>query len=163
MAFEPFRKTDLPSMANFNAKFLSAIDTAVPVGSVFWCASENIPDGFLLCDGSELNRETYSALFTVIGTVFGEGDGSTTFSLPDLRAKFVRGAGESNGYTGVFGETQEATNFVSGEHIIDSDVNDYDKFDDRASHMGANSTSWINEYHYYTRPYNIALTPIIKY
>lgn len=49
-------------------------------------------DGFLLCDGSAVNRETYADLFAVIGTTFGEGDGSTTFNLPDFRGRFIQGA-----------------------------------------------------------------------
>lgn len=49
-------------------------------------------DGFLLCDGSAVSRETYADLFAVIGTTFGAGDGSTTFNLPDLRGRFIQGA-----------------------------------------------------------------------
>ena len=59
-------------------------------------------DGFLLCDGSAVNRETYADLFAVIGTTFGEGDGSTTFNLPDLRGRFIQGA------NGDLGEYKEA-------------------------------------------------------
>ena len=49
-------------------------------------------DGFLLCDGSAVSRETYADLFAVIGTTFGDGDGSTTFNLPDFRGRFIQGA-----------------------------------------------------------------------
>lgn len=49
------------------------------------------PDGWTLCDGSAINRATYSALFTVIGTTYGTGDGSSTFNLPDLSNKFIQG------------------------------------------------------------------------
>lgn len=41
-----------------------------------------VPDGFLLCDGSELSRTLYPELFAVIGTTYGEGDGETTFNIP---------------------------------------------------------------------------------
>ena len=50
------------------------------------------PDGWLLCDGSAINRGTYSSLFSVIGTTYGTGDGSTTFALPNLIDKFVEGS-----------------------------------------------------------------------
>lgn len=50
-------------------------------------------DNWFLCDGQEVNRVTYSALFEIIGTNFGEGDGVTTFNLPDYRGKFLRGLG----------------------------------------------------------------------
>ena len=61
-----------------------------------WCgASNNVPSGWLYCDGSAVSRETYSALFDVIGTAFGSGDGSTTFNLPDMREAVPKGAGET--------------------------------------------------------------------
>ena len=53
------------------------------------------PTGWLLCDGSAVSRTTYADLFAVIGTRFGAGNGSTTFNLPDLRDRFVVGAGTS--------------------------------------------------------------------
>jgi microcystin-dependent protein len=45
------------------------------------------PTGYLLCDGSAVSRTTYAALFAVVGTTFGVGDGSTTFTLPDYRGR----------------------------------------------------------------------------
>jgi len=44
-------------------------------------------DGWLLCDGQAVSRTTYSALFAIIGTQYGIGDGSTTFTLPDARGR----------------------------------------------------------------------------
>jgi len=55
-----------------------------------WC-STSVPDGFLNCDGSAVSRTTYSALFAVVGTTYGSGDGSTTFNVPDLQDKVVKG------------------------------------------------------------------------
>lgn len=54
-------------------------------------------DGFLLCDGSAVSRETYADLFAVIRTTFGAGDGSTTFNLPDFRGRFIQGANRDLG------------------------------------------------------------------
>ena len=62
-----------------------------PVGTVISYMGTTIPDGWLLCDGSQINRTTYAGLFTAIGTSVGSGDGSTTFHLPDLRGRFLRG------------------------------------------------------------------------
>lgn len=53
--------------------------------------------GALRCDGSALSRVTYADLFAVIGTTFGEGDGKTTFNLPDARGKVLEGATDSPG------------------------------------------------------------------
>lgn len=52
-----------------------------------------VPSGWLLCDGSAVSRTTYSALFAAISTIWGAGDGSTTFNLPDLRRRTTIGAG----------------------------------------------------------------------
>lgn len=58
--------------------------------------SEKIPTGWLPCDGRAVNRSEYLNLYNAIGTCWGEGDGSTTFNLPDLRGMFLRGvSGES--------------------------------------------------------------------
>lgn len=60
-------------------------------GSVNMYAGITIPDGWLLCDGSAVPRATYPQLFGTIGTVYGVGDGSTTFNLPDFTNAFPRG------------------------------------------------------------------------
>jgi microcystin-dependent protein len=49
------------------------------------------PSGWLLCDGSAINRSTYATLFGIIGTTYGSGDGTTTFNLPDLRGRVAVG------------------------------------------------------------------------
>lgn len=61
------------------------------VGQVCFFGMATAPDGFLYCDGSAISRTTYASLFTAIGTLYGTGDGSTTFNLPDLRGEFIRG------------------------------------------------------------------------
>lgn len=61
-------------------------------GMIYPYAGENPPIGFLLCDGQAVSRTQYSALFDVIGTTYGEGDGETTFNLPDLRTRVPIGA-----------------------------------------------------------------------
>jgi len=65
-----------------------------PAGSMMMFASLSIPTGWLLCDGSVISRATYSRLFDVISTTFGVGDGSTTFSLPDMRSSVPIGVGQ---------------------------------------------------------------------
>ena len=63
----------------------------VPTGTVSAFAGSAAPTGYALCDGSAVNRTTQAALFAVIGTTYGIGDGSTTFNLPDLRGRVVAG------------------------------------------------------------------------
>lgn len=57
------------------------------VGFAVAYTGSSIPSGYLLCDGSAVSRTTYAALFAVIGTTYGVGDGSTTFNLPDATGK----------------------------------------------------------------------------
>lgn len=61
----------------------------VPTGVIIAWTTTSAPTGYLLCDGSAVNRTTYSTLFGVISTTYGVGDGSTTFNLPDLRGRVV--------------------------------------------------------------------------
>lgn len=68
------------------------VHTGVPVGTVIHFAASMPPKGYLKADGSAVSRETYPDLFAVIGTRFGEGDGTSTFSLPDLINRFVEGS-----------------------------------------------------------------------
>ena len=63
---------------------------SVPAGTITSFAMSGTPHGYLKADGSTLSRSDYPALFAAIGTTFGEGDGPTTFSLPDLRGEFIR-------------------------------------------------------------------------
>lgn len=66
-------------------------DVVLPVGLVGDFAGVNAPQGWLFCYGQTVSRITYADLFAVIGTVFGVGDGSTTFGLPDCRGRAVAG------------------------------------------------------------------------
>lgn len=75
---------------------------ASPVGSVIaygGLLDPNLPPpaGWLLCDGSAISRTTYAALFQVIGTLHGAGDGVSTFNLPDYRGRFQRGVDDGTG------------------------------------------------------------------
>jgi microcystin-dependent protein len=61
-----------------------------------WPAS-SAPSGWLKCNGAAVSRSLYAALFNIIGTTYGAGDGSTTFNLPDLRGEFLRGLDDGRG------------------------------------------------------------------
>lgn len=61
---------------------------ALPIGSMIPYGSDtNIPSNWRICDGAEISRETYADLFNIIGTSYGEGDGVTTFNLPNKRGR----------------------------------------------------------------------------
>lgn len=66
----------------------------LPIGAIIPFGSDTVPTNWLLCDGSAVSRETYQDLFNVIGISYGQGDGFTTFNLPDLRGRV--GVGKSS-------------------------------------------------------------------
>lgn len=68
-----------------------AVNDSVPIGSIQAYAGTNPPGNWLICNGQAVSRTQYEKLFSVIGTTYGEGDGSTTFNLPDLRGKVAIG------------------------------------------------------------------------
>ena len=69
-----------------------------PAGAIMPFAGNNIPSGWLLCDGSELSRTTYADLFNAIGVLYNKEDDedATKFRIPDLTSRFIEGFGEKN-------------------------------------------------------------------
>lgn len=62
-----------------------------PVGTLISYAGTSIPKGWLLCNGSAVSRTTYSRLFSIIGTKYGTGNGSSTFNLPNCNGRVLQG------------------------------------------------------------------------
>lgn len=86
--------------------------SAGPTGSVIMFAANTPPAGYLAANGAAVSRSTYAALFAIIGTTFGSGDGSLTFNLPDLRGNFMRAWDNGRGIDSgrAFGSSQAASN-----------------------------------------------------
>lgn len=72
--------------------FNAAVVSALPHGMIVAHAGKTVPDGFLLCNGAAVSRKTYAKLFEAIGELWGAGDGSTTFNLPDSDGRVLQGA-----------------------------------------------------------------------
>ncbi len=88
-----------------------------PIGSVLAYPIDDVPAHCLECNGAGISRATYPELFAVIGTTYGEGDGSTTFNVPDLRAEFIRGWDNSRGIdTGRAIGASQTESFASHRH-----------------------------------------------
>ena len=68
---------------NFDGANLTGIE-GIPTATIVPWSSASVPSGFLECAGAAVSRSTYSALFEIVGTTYGAGDGSTTFNVPDL-------------------------------------------------------------------------------
>jgi hypothetical protein len=80
------------------------VQAAVPTGTILPFDGTNVPSGYLVCNGAAVSRTTYAALFAVLGTRHGEGDGKTTFNLPNAHRRFL----EMTTTTSEVGETVEA-------------------------------------------------------
>lgn len=100
----------------------TAVNSAVITGEMKMWPTSSAPAGYLLCDGSAVSRTVYAALYAVLGTTFGSGDGVNTFNLPNFRNRMPIGAGDlySTGGTGgskdavVVSHTHTATSTDSG-------------------------------------------------
>ncbi|OSQ47448.1 phage tail protein [Thalassospira alkalitolerans] len=82
---------------------------SAPIGTVLTYAGATAPEGFMLCDGTELLASEHVDLFTLIGTVYGEGAATGSFKLPDLRGRTAIGVGQGVNLTDrVLGATDGA-------------------------------------------------------
>lgn len=159
-------------MFSFNAS-TGVIFGVEKAGMVAHFATSTAPSGWLKANGAAVSRTTYASLFTAIGTVFGIGNGSTTFNLPDLRGEFVRSWDDARGIdTGrAFGSPQSATlisarPFKGSQNEIVVDVTESDATSATASLAFQTSSTFSTaqgSVNFPTRPRNIALLTCIKY
>lgn len=84
-----------------------ALYDAEPITSGVICINptSTLPAGFLFCDGAAVSRTVYSSLFTILGTLYGIGDNSTTFNLPNLRGRVPVGANAAEAEFNSLGKT----------------------------------------------------------
>ncbi len=136
-------------------------------GMIAHFARNTAPSGFLKANGAAVSRTVYAQLFAAIGTVFGAGDGSTTFNLPDLRGEFMRGWDDGRGVDAarVFGSAQgdelrshthlaPSSNGLAGGFEVPGAAASYDYLSS-APTAATGGTE--------TRPRNIALLACIKF
>lgn len=140
----------------------SAPGLEVPSGTIAFFGASSAPTGYLKANGAAVSRTTYSSLFAAIGTTYGAGDGSTTFTLPDLRGYFPRGWNDNGSVDSgrAFGSAQSAD---IGYH--------YHAFNTGVQGSGS-SGNWVSNtptvgaplgFSGDLRPVNVALLGCIKY
>lgn len=83
----------------------SATGDTLPVASIMPYPKATAPENWLICDGSAISRTDYSELFNAIGTTFGEGDGSTTFNLPNIKGRTIVGLNADDADFNTIGKT----------------------------------------------------------
>ena len=130
----------------------------IPIGTIVSYSSLTAPAGWFVCDGSAVSRASYSNLFYIISTNFGSGDGSTTFTLPDLRNRFALGVSGGLGVTGGVSSVTlttnqmpahaHAANYVSGTNVLthshNYDLNTYTPSAGELSGVRSTSSTMIN-------------------
>ncbi|MGD1699486.1 phage tail protein [Dapis sp. BLCC M229] len=96
----------------------------VPIGTILAYAglvSGTAPlanAGWLICNGDEINRQEYPELFNVIGTLFGGGNSTSTYNLPDLRGRFLRGVDHGVGRDpDAATRTASASGGITGDNV----------------------------------------------
>ena len=75
---------------DFDGANLTGIE-GIPTATIVPWSSSSVPSGFLECNGAAVSRSTYSALFAIISTTYGAGDGASTFNLPDMQDNVAMG------------------------------------------------------------------------
>jgi microcystin-dependent protein len=114
---------------DFDGANLTGIE-GIPTGTITPWSQASAPTGFLECDGAAVSRSTYAALFAVISTTYGVGDGSTTFNVPDLTDKVA--VHKSN--TKNFASTGGANTVTPTGNVAGSTANATLSTDQLASH-----------------------------
>lgn len=160
-----------------------SIPAAIPVGTIVPFAGDanSVPDGWKLCDGSEISRNDYAALYAVIGIKWGAGNMGDTFNVPDLRGRFLRGVDKSAGVDPDAGSrTQLFTGGNTGDAVGSYQADETKEHDHNVTvnlstgcHSGADwcgTANWgVSTYTTTkyggseTRPVNASVNYIIKY
>jgi microcystin-dependent protein len=99
---------------DFSGANLTGIE-GIPTATIVPWSSASVPTGFLECNGQTVSRSTYAALFAIVGTTYGAGDGSSTFGLPDLQDNVPVGKSNNKALASTGGaNTVAATGNVGG-------------------------------------------------
>ena len=107
-----------PTQHSVKAYIDAVVLATIPTGDIKTFLFETVPTGYLECDGSTVSRTTYSTLFSAIGDLYGVGDGSTTFEIPDLRGKFLRGWDHGAGTDpDAASRTDSGDGSTTGDHV----------------------------------------------
>lgn len=153
------------------------LSALIPPGTIIHYAGRTVPSGWLICNGANVSRTDYAALFAAIGTIYGAGNGSTTFGLPNLDGRFLEGttytvsvgtyysAGlpnitgsfTSHGNTGSMETTGAFTNGGTGVHSNSGGASD-----GRHVYMDANRCSSLYGTTGTVQPPSMVALPLIK-
>ncbi len=127
---------------DFDAANLSGIE-GIPTATIVPWSNASVPSGFLECDGAAVSRSTYSALFAIISTTYGTGDGSSTFNLPNLSDNVP--VGKSNNKA--LGSTGGTNTVAKTGNVAGSTANATLSTAQLASHAHPNAVNFVRPPH----------------
>jgi microcystin-dependent protein len=149
-----------------------------PAGTVIIVGMNSAPTGYLKANGAAVSRSTYATLFSVVGTTYGAGNGSTTFNLPDLRGNFTRNWDDGRGVDSgrALGSTQlvqtnnaaafqtaAGASTIHGETAVD-EAGNYSAYRKTGRNDAGNGAGMrMRNRNVETRPRNRALLACIKF
>lgn len=146
---------------------VSSNASGIKAGTVAYFGASTAPAGFIKANGAAVSRAAYAALFNVIGTTFGAGDGATTFNVPDLRGEFVRGFDDGRGVDSGrgIGTEQPATKIGStAVYSVVIDVTNGEEMAAIANQPAYNASNYSSPTSRLSvRPRNVAMLACIKY
>lgn len=182
------RSRDMANIGNYANSVASAAARSADIkpGTTAFFAMQFAPAGWIKANGANISRTVYSDLYSAIGTYYGTGDGSTTFTLPDLRGEFMRAWDDNRGAdsgrtfgtaqtnstkllmngssTGNSPEGNSSTGIIThkpGVEMIGIEATFWGQYGNRVTLRGAMDSTWGGASE--TRPRNIALLACIKY
>ena len=107
---------------DFSGANLTGIE-GIPTATIVPWSAASVPTGFLECNGAAVSRTTYSALFAIIGTTYGAGDGSSTFNVPDLQDNVEVGKSPTKSLASTGGANTVNIGFTPSGNISGSTAN----------------------------------------
>jgi microcystin-dependent protein len=108
----------------------TTIQQLLPIGTIVDFAGSSAPNGWLLCFGQAISRDTYDELFAIIGVVYGSGNGVDTYNLPDFRGRVAAGKDDMGGtpasrITSACGITGTILGATGGHQLLQSHTHSY--------------------------------------
>lgn len=161
--------SDVPSKAtaraNLDVYSKAESDASGQPGDIKYTARATAPTGWLKANGAAISRTAYAALYSVIGTTYGAGDGFNTFNVPDLRGVVIRGLDEGRGLdAGRSLGTYQADDIKSHTHEVPYGPNEGDNTSNVTNGgTTAGNITTLATGGGETRMKNVALVPLIKY
>lgn len=135
---ETTNKTNLVGAVN-------EVNANTPIGSIIAYAGTNAPSKYMICDGTAISRTTYANLFSIIGTTYGSGDGSTTFNLPNLKGKFISGLDTNDTDFNTLGKTGGSKKLQANMNLFGSSSHLYFDYESvTGSTYTENTRKWTN-------------------